>query len=75
MALLRESGELFKKSGLLETAARCYAQLGDRDEAISLLEACARRRCSNLVSLTVEPDFDELRADPRVQKLLRQIGR
>lgn len=74
-ALLRESGELFKKSGLLETAARCYAQLGDRDEAISLLEACARRRCSNLVSLTVEPDFDELRADPRVQKLLRQIGR
>jgi TolB-like protein/DNA-binding winged helix-turn-helix (wHTH) protein/Tfp pilus assembly protein PilF len=74
-ALLRESGELFKKSGMLETAARCYAQLGDRNEAISLLETCARRRCSNLVSLNVEPDFDELRADPRVQKLLRLIGR
>jgi TolB-like protein/DNA-binding winged helix-turn-helix (wHTH) protein/tetratricopeptide (TPR) repeat protein len=73
-ALLRESGELFKKSGMLETAARCYAQLGDKDEAISLLEACAQRRCSNLVSLNVEPDFDELRGDPRVQKLLRLIG-
>jgi TolB-like protein/DNA-binding winged helix-turn-helix (wHTH) protein len=73
-ALLRESGESFKKSGLLETAARCYAQSGDRDEAIALLEACARRRCTNLVSLNVEPDFDGLRDDPRFQELLRQIG-
>ncbi len=73
-ALLRESGEAFKKSGLLQPAARCYAQLGEPDEAIALLEACAERRCSNLVSLKVEPDFDSLRAHPRFQKLLRQIG-
>ena len=63
-ALLRESGERFKKNGMLETAARCFAQIGERDEAIALLEACAERRCSNLVSLNVEPDFDSLRADP-----------
>jgi len=73
-ALLREGGETFKKSGLFETAARCYAQAGDRDEAMALLEACAKRRCSNLVSLNVEPDFDGLRADPRFQTLLRQLG-
>jgi TolB-like protein/DNA-binding winged helix-turn-helix (wHTH) protein len=73
-ALLRDSGESFKKVGLLETAARCYAQIGEPDEAIALLEACARRRCTNLVSLNVEPDFDTLRDDPRFQELLRQIG-
>jgi TolB-like protein/DNA-binding winged helix-turn-helix (wHTH) protein len=72
-ALLRMCGERFKKSGLLETAARCYAQSGDTDEAIAMLEACAARRCSNLVSLKVEPDLDVLHADPRFQNLLRQI--
>ena len=48
--LLRESGERFKKTGMLEAAARCYAQIGETDEAIALLEACAERRCSNVVS-------------------------
>ena len=74
-ALLRESGEAFKKSGQLQTAARCYAQIGENDEALALLEVCAKRRCSNLVSLNVEPDFDGLRRDPRFQNLVRQIGR
>jgi TolB-like protein len=72
--LLRESGETYKKSGLLETAARCYAQAGDRDEAIALLETCSQRRCSDLVSLNVEPDFDALRSDPRFQTLARRVG-
>jgi serine/threonine-protein kinase len=73
-ALLRESGEAFKKSGQLQTAARCYAQIGENAEALALLEACAKRRCSNLVSLNVEPDFDGLRGDPRFQNLVRLIG-
>ena len=47
-ALLRQGGERFKKTGMLETAARCYAQIGEVDEAIALLEACAERRCSNV---------------------------
>ncbi|HEY1305711.1 MAG TPA: winged helix-turn-helix domain-containing protein [Vicinamibacterales bacterium] len=73
-ALLRQSGEAFKKSGALVTAARYYAQSGDKDKAIALLETCAQRRCSDLVSLNVEPDFDGLRTEPRFQTLLRQIG-
>src|SRR5262245_51063880 len=73
-ALLRECGETYAKSGLLETAARCYAQIDERDTAMTLLEDCAQRRCSDLVSLNVEPDFDGLRDDPRFQELARKVG-
>ena len=71
--LLRQGGERFRKSGMLEAAARCYAQVGETDEALALLEACAERRCTNVVSLDVEPDFDMLRSNPRFQKLVRLI--
>jgi len=73
-ALLRECGETYTKGGLLETAARCYAQMDERDTAIELLEDCSRRRCSDLVSLNVEPDFDGLRDDPRFQALAKTVG-
>jgi TolB-like protein/DNA-binding winged helix-turn-helix (wHTH) protein len=73
-ALLRESAERFKKGGFLTTAARCYAQINERDEALTLLEECARRRCSDIVSLNVEPDFDGLRDDPRFEQLQHQVG-
>ena len=73
-AILRESGETLRKSGALVPAARCYAQIGEKDEALRLLEACADRRCTSLVSLPVEPDFDVIREEPRFQTLLRKVG-
>ncbi len=72
-AVLRLSGETMKRGGALVPAARCYAQIGQKEEALALLEACASRRCSSLVSLPVEPDFDVLRAEPRFQQLLHKI--
>jgi TolB-like protein/DNA-binding winged helix-turn-helix (wHTH) protein len=73
-ALLRESAERFKRAGFLTTAARCYAQIDEKGEALTLLEECVRRRCSDVVSLNVEPDFDGLRDDPRFEQLQRQVG-
>jgi len=73
-ALLGNAAARFKRNGMLVTAARAYAQIGDQSEALALLEACAERGCSDLVTLNVEPDFDVLRSSPRFQALLRAIS-
>ena len=72
-ALLRECGAAYRNSGSPVVAARCYAQSGDTDEALALLEACAQRRCSALVNTIVEPDFDVLRPDPRFQHIVNKV--
>jgi TolB-like protein/DNA-binding winged helix-turn-helix (wHTH) protein len=72
-ALMRECGAAYRKSGSFVVAARCYAQSGDTEEALALLETCARRRCSALVNTMVEPDFDVLRRDPRFQQLVETV--
>ena len=73
-SLLREGGEGFKNAGTLVEAARCYAAISDKETAIALLEECYQRRCSSMVTLKAEPDFDGLRSDPRFQELVRRIG-
>jgi tetratricopeptide (TPR) repeat protein len=73
-SLLLESGEQFKQGGVLVTAARCYAQAGHKEEALTLLETCRERGCFSLASLKVEPDFDVLRDEPRFRKLVQEIG-
>ena len=73
-ALLRENGERFKKDGALVEAARCFAQIGEKEQALSLLEDCYERRCSSMVTLKAEPDFDVLRSEARYQDLERRLG-
>jgi TolB-like protein/DNA-binding winged helix-turn-helix (wHTH) protein len=73
-SLLREGGENFKHGGALLEAARCYAAIGDKETAVSLLEDCYQRRCSSIVTLKAEPDFDDLRSDARFQALVNRIG-
>jgi len=73
-ALLRENGEAFKKNGALVEAARCFAQIGEKEQALSLLEDCYQRRCSSIVTLKAEPDFDVLRSEARYQDLERRVG-
>ena len=73
-ALLREGGEKFKNGGALIEAARSYAAIGDKETALLLLEDCYQRRCSSIVTLKAEPDFDDLRSDARFQELVNRIG-
>ena len=73
-SLLREEGEKFKNGGAFVEAARCYAAIGERETALSLLEDCYQRRCSSMVTLKAEPDFDGLRSEARFQELVNRIG-
>jgi len=73
-ALMRDSAETFKKNGALVEAARCFAQVGEKREALSLLEDCYQRHCYSMVTLKAEPDFDVLRSEPRYQELERRLG-
>jgi len=73
-SILRRDAEDFKKDGNLIEAARCFAQVDQREEALALLETCFQHRCASMVTLKAEPDFDGLHNDARFQNLIRQIG-
>jgi TolB-like protein/DNA-binding winged helix-turn-helix (wHTH) protein/Tfp pilus assembly protein PilF len=73
-SVLREDGESFKNSGDLIPAARCFAQTGDRNQALALLEDCFKDRCSSMATIKAEPDFDGLQSDVRFQNLLEKLG-
>jgi DNA-binding winged helix-turn-helix (wHTH) protein/tetratricopeptide (TPR) repeat protein len=51
-----------------------YAGLGEKAQALAWLERACLERSSSLVLLAVEPLLSELRAEPRFQDVLRQIG-
>ena len=54
--------------------ALVYVGLGNRDLALRWLRRAARERSQYLVFLKVEPMLDPVRADPRFQALLRELG-
>ena len=45
-----------------------------RDEAFAVLEKAFNERISDLPSIRVNPNFNNLRDDPRFQGLLRRMG-
>jgi len=47
--------------------------LGQNDEAFDLLEAAYQERATWMAYTKVAPFFDDLRSDPRFDKLLGQI--
>jgi TolB-like protein/DNA-binding winged helix-turn-helix (wHTH) protein len=51
-----------------------YAQLGDREKTVALLEQSFRKRSPELVFLQCDPEFDFLHADPRFRSLAQRIG-
>ena len=54
--------------------ALIYNGLGERDETLDWLERGYKERDPKMVFLKVEPKWNNLRADPRFQDLLRRVG-
>jgi TolB-like protein/tetratricopeptide (TPR) repeat protein len=51
-----------------------YALLGEKDKAFEYLEKAYQAHDINLIYLKVNPDWDDLRDDPRFQELVRKVG-
>jgi tetratricopeptide (TPR) repeat protein len=51
-----------------------YIALGQKDQAIALLQKGYSAHSSVVIDLKVEPKYDPLRSDPRFQDLLRRVG-
>ena len=85
---LAKSGKQAEARGLLEELlklstqryvppyhiALIYNGLGARDETLAWLEKGYEQRDPKMVFLKVEPKWNNLRADPRFQDLLRRVG-
>ncbi len=54
--------------------AVCYAQLGDKENALDALEKAFENKNDQIDLMKVEPYFDNLQSEPRFQTLLRKIG-
>jgi TolB-like protein len=54
--------------------ALLYAQLGQREKTLTLLEAGLRERNPNLLWIQCDPAFDFLHTDERYRAIIRRIG-
>ena len=51
-----------------------YADLGDREYALTALNKSYENRHLEVLWLLVDPELDPLRSDPRFQELVRKVG-
>ena len=54
--------------------ATVYAGLGEKERAFGMLEQAVEKRDDFVPDLGVDPVFNDLRGDPRMQRLLQKIG-
>jgi len=67
---LNQSG----KNSLRKEAAYLYALLGEKEQAMAILQRAAEDHYMPVAELKMDPRLDELRKDPRVLELLQKIG-
>ena len=54
--------------------AQIHARLGEKEQALSVLEQAYTERDSKLSFVKVDPVFDEIRSDARFQQVLKQLS-
>lgn len=73
---LRISNELNQpgKNNLRKEAAYLFSLLGEKEQAIEILQKAAQDHYMPVAELKMDPRLDELRKDPRVLEILKKIG-
>lgn len=51
-----------------------YAGLGRKEQALTFLEKAYADRCSTLMFIKVDPEFDSLHSEPRFADLVRRMN-
>lgn len=75
LRILNALPELSKGSPIAaQEKASISIGLGDKDSAFMYLEEAYRERFVSLISLMIEPLFDDLRPDPRYADLARRMN-
>jgi tetratricopeptide (TPR) repeat protein len=54
--------------------AAVYAEIGERETALAFLTRAVEAHAPGCLSLKIHPSFDQLRSDPRYQRLLGRVG-
>jgi hypothetical protein len=54
--------------------AICYAELGEKAKALTLLNELYENRDPNVTRIKIDPRLDPLRSDPRFADLMRRVG-
>jgi hypothetical protein len=54
--------------------AELYAQLGNREETLALLEEAFRQHAPGLLWIQGDPAYDFLHGEPRYRSLIQRIG-
>jgi TolB-like protein len=66
--------ELKKPEPSFIELARWYALLGRKDKALDWLEKAFKERYFFLPRINTNPDFDNIRSEPRFQEIIKQMG-
>jgi Tfp pilus assembly protein PilF len=73
--LIDELDQMSRKSYVSEYyPATIEVGLGERENAVNLLEKAYQERSGALVFIGVDPRFDSLRSEPRFKDLLKRVG-
>jgi DNA-binding winged helix-turn-helix (wHTH) protein len=68
------AGRADAPTGNATEVAACYAICGEPGAAFAWLERAFERRAPGLLHVPVDPFFDPIRADPRIDDLCRRVG-
>jgi tetratricopeptide (TPR) repeat protein len=54
--------------------AEGYAKLGKKEESLNCLEKALQKKITTLPYINNDPDFDNVRSEPRFQAIIKKMG-